>query len=116
LERSAASVTALSINIAGDPIEDSLFPDVEEANQHEAKVDDHLPKAEKARSASDLGEIAVDHRPGKHENSLYIEEDEEHGNHVEADGKASAGVASRLDAALIGGQLDRTPAALPDES
>ena len=68
------------------------------------------------RDPHQLGEIAVDHRPGKHENSLYVEEDEEHGDHVEAHGEAAAGIAFRLDAALIGGQLGRSVAVPPDES
>ena len=51
------------------------------------------------------GQSPEDHCPGKHEDGLDIEQDEEHRDHIEADGEASAGVADRIHAALVGAGL-----------
>ena len=83
------------------PVEDAFLPDVEEADGDEAEVDEHLPEAEQAR-AGDGGQTAEDDRPGQHEDGFHIEQDEEHGDHVEADGEAAAGVADGVHAALVG--------------
>ena len=51
------------------------------------------------------GQLAVDHRPGHHENRFHVEQDEQHRDHVKAHTEAAAGIAHGLNAALVGGQL-----------
>ena len=60
-------------------------------------------------------QVSIDDRPGKQEDGLHIEEDEEHGDHIEADREASAGVALGHDAAFIGFQLRYGAAVLTDK-
>ena len=48
---------------------------------------------------------AVDYRPGKNEDRFHVEEDKEHCDHVEADGKSAASVAEDGNAAFIGCKL-----------
>ena len=61
------------------------------------------------------GQLAVDHRPGHHEDRFHVEQDEQHGHHVKAHAEAPAGIAHGLNSALVGGQLGGRVAMPPDE-
>ena len=61
------------------------------------------------------GQAPVDDRPGQHEDGFHVEQDEQHGDHVEADGEAAAGVADGVHAALIGAQLGAGALVLAEE-
>src|SRR4030095_5418615 len=94
------------------PVEHSLFPDVEEADQHNADVDDHLPESEHAKLPQ---QFLVDHGPGNKENRLYVEEDEQHGDQVELDREPVLRVAGGRDAALIGLHFHAAEFAMSDD-
>ena len=65
-----------------------------EPDHHEPEVNDDFPEAKEARTEPARGRSRYRHRPRAHEDSFDVEEDEEHGNHIEADGEASsAGIA-----------------------
>src|SRR4051794_4454608 len=64
------------------PIEYTLLPDVEEADQHDTYIYDHLPKAEEA-GTGDSEELFVNHCPGNEEDGFHVEQDEQHGHEVE---------------------------------
>src|SRR5215469_13568845 len=93
-----ASISEISL-ISG-PVENAFLPYVEQADADECEVDEHLVEAEHARSGEGR-QTAEDHRPGKHEDSFYVEEYEEHCDHVEADRETSSGVADRVHSALV---------------
>src|SRR5205085_10778086 len=76
------------------PVEDALFPYIEEAHQHQQNVNQHLPEAEHLQ-------LARNHGPGIKEDSLDIEQDKEHGHHVEFYVEASLGISGGHDAAFI---------------
>ena len=61
------------------------------------------------------GKAAEDDGPGEHEDGFDVEQDEEHGDHVEADGEAAAGVADGVHAALVGAELGARVLVLADE-
>src|ERR1022692_866869 len=94
----------LKVRLVQAPVEYALADDVVESDGDKAQVNQHLPKAEKPL-ACDRGKFAVDDRPGHHEDHFHIEQDEEHGNHIEAHAESAASIAHRYDAALVGGQF-----------
>jgi hypothetical protein len=111
---SQSSQWLLQIRLVGGPVENAFFPNVEDAEDDESQVDDHFPETEEA-GARNLRELPVDHGPGKHENRFYIEEDEQHRDHIEAHGEAPAGIAFSGDAALVGFQFFPEVAMAADE-
>src|SRR6185312_3735380 len=90
--RAEAGSYMLEVPLVVGPVEDAFLPDVEEADGDESQVDEHLIEAEHARAGDDR-KAAIDDGPGKHEDSLDIEEDEEHRHQVEAHREAAPGVA-----------------------
>src|SRR6185437_7198697 len=103
-ESLSGRVMVLEIALFRRPVEDALFPDIEEAHQHKSEIDQHLPEAEET-GAGDVRQLAINDGPGKHENGLHIEEDEQHGDHVKANGKTPPRIALCGYSALVGGQL-----------
>ena len=99
--RAEAGSYMLEVPLVVGPVEDAFLLDVEEADGDESQVDEHLVEAEHA-GAGDGRQAALDDGPGKHEDSFNIEEDEEHRDHVEADGEAAASIADGVHAALVG--------------
>jgi len=62
-----------------------------------------------------MRELAVDHSPRHHENSLNVKKDKQHCHHVKAHAETGSGVANRLDATFVGSQLYGEVAMPPDE-
>jgi hypothetical protein len=83
-----------------DPLQRALFPDPDVADHQNDEKDEHLDQSEQAEQL----EL---HRPGKKENHLDVEDDEQNSDDVEADGVASTGLAHGRDSALIRHQLRR---------
>src|SRR5437868_4731315 len=85
------------------PVNYTLLPYIEEADQHDADVDQHFQKTEETRTVfRGIAELAVDDRPGVEENSLYVEQNKEHSDQVESNREAALGVTRGRDATLIG--------------
>src|SRR5881397_143087 len=80
---------------SASPFERSLAPGVDQGHQQDGGEHRHLDDAEPAQSLDD-------HGPGVDEDGLDVEDDEEHGRQVKADGKAAACTSARHDAGLVG--------------
>ena len=76
------------------PLERALLPGVRVADDEDEEEDDHLDQAEQLQ-------LVHDDRPREHEHGLDVEDDEQHRDEEVADAVAVAGVAPRLDAALV---------------
>src|ERR1035437_4488865 len=102
------------IRLVLDPVKDTFANDVVEAHRHKAQVDKHLPETEPA-GTGDLRQLAVDDRPGHHEDRFHVEQNEEHGYKVKAHAQPSPGVSDGLDAAFVSVQLDDSITVPADE-
>src|SRR6185437_815599 len=80
------------------PIEDAFLPYIEEADQYDADVNQHLPKTEHLK-------VTQDHRPGVEKDGFHVKKNEKHGDQVELDGKSLPGVANGGHSALVGGHF-----------
>src|SRR5581483_1702866 len=80
------------------PVQHTFFPYIEEADQDNGYVNQHLPETEHLQ-------LAQDDRPGIQEHGFHVEQDKHHRDQVELDGKALARVPHRGHAAFIGGKL-----------
>src|SRR5271157_4851912 len=108
-------VSAISeVRLVLAPVQDALAHNVVEPHGNKAQVNHHLPEAEEPL-AGEAGQFAVDHRPGHHENRFHVEQDEQHGHHIEAHAEALPGIAHGHNPTFVGGQLDRRVAVPPDE-
>src|SRR5437016_3390425 len=90
------------------PVQHPFLPYIEEADQHQPDIDNHLPESEHL-------ELAGDDRPGIKEDRFHVEQDEEHGHHVKLDAETLLGVAGGHDAALIRRVLSGSPFVLAQE-
>ena len=90
------------------PVQRALLPDVEEAHQHDADVNQHLPETKHLK-------IAQNHRPGIKKDGFNVEQDEQHAHQIEFDRKTFSGVADGGHATLIGRHLGPGWAAIPDQ-
>src|SRR3989338_1490769 len=77
------------------PIKRALLVEPEIADEQDAEKDQHLHQAEQTQ-------LVVLHRPGKEEDCLHVEDDEQDGDDVKAHPEAAPGVALRRNPALIG--------------
>src|SRR5580704_7977923 len=96
----------LEVRLIHAPVKDAFAHDIVQAHGHKTEVNDHLPEAEQAMTG-DGRELAIDDRPRHHEDRFNIEQDEQHGHHVEANTEAPAGIADRDNAAFVSGEFDR---------
>src|SRR6267154_4401127 len=76
------------------PVQRTLFPQIEIADQQDRDVNHHFVKAISPESAEN-------NRPRVKKNRFYIEKNENHRDQVKLHGKWLAGIAGRLHAALV---------------
>ena len=82
------------VTFGNGPVQYAFFPDIEEAGHHEADEQQHFNEGEHL-------ELLVNHSPWIEENRFDVEQDEKHRHQVELHTEAPAGVAERVDAALV---------------
>src|ERR1700682_2801850 len=95
------------------PIKGLLFPHVNVADAEEQDEDEHLAEEQHAGVAADA--VAVDDGPRVEERRLDVEQDEEHGDLVEADVDPLAVQVEQRHAALVRRELGGIPLVLADE-
>src|SRR6266702_8214844 len=105
----------LQVSLIFGPGQNALLPHIKQANRHEAQVHQHLVEPEHPVAIRKPWQPPEDHCPGKHENRLHIEQDEQHRYHVEPDRKPPARIAHRIHAALIRSQLGTRISVLADK-
>ena len=86
---------------SGFPVEGALHDGIDVANGEDADKAEHTKEDGGGVALGD--EVAIDDRPGIHENDLDIEEDEEHRDEVKLDTEAGLGVAGGGDSAFVSG-------------
>src|ERR1035437_2176575 len=84
-------------SLAG-PVEGPFLPKIDVAREQNADVQRHLNEAGPSQALEH-------HRPGVEENGFHIEQNKEHPNKIETDGKGSAGITHGNASALIGAEL-----------
>ena len=87
----------------GFPVEGALHDGIDVADGEDGDEAEHTKEDGGGVSLGD--EVAIDDRPGIHENDLDIEEDEEHRDEVKLDTEAGLGVAGGGDSAFVSGVL-----------
>src|SRR5579863_4941039 len=80
------------------PLQCSFSPDPDVPDDQDAEEDEHLNQPE----CSQRLEL---HRPRKQKDGLNIENHEQDGNNIVADGVTSSGAVDGIDAALVGHQF-----------
>src|SRR5271154_2734604 len=80
--------------ISSLPFESALLPFVDESHHEDSEEDEHCDETEPA-------DVLQDHRPGKEEGDLQVEEDEEDRHEVVAHVELHARVLESLEAALV---------------
>src|SRR5579872_1183403 len=82
------------VRLQSRPVEYSLFPDVEEANQKDSDIYQHLPQPKALQIAQNDGPRIDEYR-------FNVEQNEQHSDQVEFHGEALPGVSDRGHAAFI---------------
>src|SRR5690242_18607360 len=90
---------ALAALLIRRPIQDSLFPDIEESAQNEHDEEQHLEKCKKF-------ELPVNNCPRVKKNGFNVEQDEDHRDQVELHTQALARVPDWLHTRFVGSELD----------
>src|ERR1700733_3353372 len=90
------------------PVEHALLPYIEEADQKNPEVHQHLPETK-------VLQIAQDNGPRIDENCFYVEQNEQHSYQVELHREALPGVSDRRHAAFIGRKFSSGGFPLPDQ-
>ena len=75
-------------------MERTIADQEEEGDEHHRREDDHLDQPERAK-------LMKDHRPGVQEDDLDVEDDEDHGDEVEAHREPGGRFDVRHDAAFV---------------
>src|SRR5581483_9315080 len=96
------------------PIDDAFLPYIEESDQNQQDVNQHLPEAEKLRTA-DFRQITINDRPRIKKDRLNIEQNKEHGHHVELYVEAPLGVSGGHYAAFVRRVLSGRPLVLAQQ-